>query len=176
MQTRLSFSFFTLSLLALFLPPLLVFSFPLSLFFAVSRISPRSHVHSSAFFLSISLALSLIGLFCTQTQTPRAERESSAKSAGDWHVDWPLADHVADPTDSRLCSPLAAFSHAGFRRADCVRMRLRACVVRACYARTRAQKRTCVLAYSFPRSVLLLLALFRSRLAPIARTPQRTFV
>jgi len=135
MQTCLSSSFFYSAIASL-----------LSLLLSFPRIR-------GALLLSLSLSLSLflssppMRLSQARTRTRRAERESNSKSAGGNRADWPPANHVGDPTDSRLCSRLAAFRTpvfaADYARAPCV-----PCVHASALACMRARS----LARSFPRT------------------------
>lgn len=78
-------------------------------------------MHSSCFHLSLACCFSLV-----------RERKRSARAGNRleirrrWRADWPLADHVGDPTDSHLCSRLVAFRTPVFA-AD-ARVCVRACV------------------------------------------------
>jgi len=113
---------------------------PLPFFTLPSLAASHSFSHSrefaalSSLTLSLSLSRSLslllsrfsppVRLSRARTRTRRAERETNSKSAGGNRADWLAADHVGDPTDSRLCSPLAAFRTpvfaADYARAPCV--------------------------------------------------------
>lgn len=87
----------------------------------------------------------LLFLSRARIQTQRAERETDSRYAGDWRADWPLADHVGDPTDSHPCSRLVAFRTPVFAASS----RASACV-RAC-----TREYACVHARFFSRSSFL---------------------
>lgn len=141
MQTRLSFSFFTLPLPALFLPPLHPL-FPLSLSFL------------RGFSNLASLACALFCFFSSLSPVSLArERKCCALSGKATRNPPVIGTSIGRSRTTCPTPPTPASAHHWllFRTpvfaADYIRVRLRACVVRACYACTRAQNvRACSLA------------------------------
>lgn len=130
--------------------PLRFLALPLASLLSRSSFLPRIRGTLLTRACTLSPFFPLVHLSRARSRMRRAERETNSKSAGGNRADWPRADHVGDPTDSRLCSPLAAFCTPVFA---------------ADYARARVH--VCLLARSFAR---LLLSSSLSPIAPIAQT------